>query len=226
MNVRVLYVEDEPSLAQIVSESLVSRGYDVTVATDGKSALEIYQNDAFDICVLDIMLPKMNGYELAEKISETSPNIPIIFLSAKTQTKDVLKGFEVGGRDYLKKPFSMEELIARINNLLQLVPSQKPSSDQYSFGQWMFYPERYELAHKDQVNTLSERESRILHLLCENINTTCYRKEILLSVWGDDSFYNSRNLDVYINKLRKLFRSDQTIDLMTVKGVGYVFKVG
>ena len=225
MNIKVLYVEDEPSLAQIVSESLESRGYDVVVAQDGKSAYDLFNKDHFDICVLDIMLPFMDGYSLAQKIIEDKPNMPIIFLTAKTQTKDVLKGFEVGGRDYLRKPFSMEELIARINNLIKTSSSASSSTEKYKLSDWTFYPERYEMIKNNTTHELSERESRVLHMLCKYLNTTCHRKDILINVWGDDSFYHSRNLDVYINKLRKFFKEDDGIDIMTLKGVGYVFKV-
>ena len=224
MNITVLYVEDEPSLAQIVSESLESRGYDVVVAQDGESAYHLFGRNEYDVCVLDIMLPLMDGYTLAQKIIEDKPNIPIIFLTAKTQTKDVLKGFEVGGRDYLRKPFSMEELIVRINNLLKTSDSTPSSAKEYQLSDWTFYPERYEMIKNDTTHELSERESRVLHMLCKHLNATCHRKDILIDVWGDDSFYHSRNLDVYINKLRKLFKEDDGIDIMTLKGVGYVFK--
>ncbi len=225
MSINVLYVEDEPALAQIVSESLQTRGYDVEVATDGQSAFDTFKQGAFDICVLDIMLPKMDGYQLAALIKEIDPIIPIIFLTAKTQTKDVIKGFEVGGRDYLRKAFSMEELIVRINNLIQSSPIQKENVDRFDLGKWTFYPSKYEIIYNDSSMDLSERESRVLHLLCQHMNSTCPRKEILMNVWGDDSFYHSRNLDVYINKLRKRFKEDYSIEIMTLKGVGYVFKV-
>ncbi|MEE9372894.1 MAG: response regulator transcription factor [Saprospiraceae bacterium] len=225
MITKVLYVEDEPSLAQIVSESLVSRGFDVKVATDGLLALDIILKETFDICVLDIMLPNIDGYSLAEKIVEKHPHTPIIFLTAKTQPRDVIKGFDSGGRDYLRKPFSMEELIVRIKNLLSHSSPQPTEPRQYQLGSWIYYPSSYELSRNSITHPLSERESRILHMLCKHSNDTCSRKDILMEIWGDDSFYNSRNLDVYINKLRKLFSTEKSIEIMTLKGVGYIFKI-
>ncbi|MBL7854775.1 MAG: response regulator transcription factor [Cyclobacteriaceae bacterium] len=224
---KVLYVEDEPFLARIVKESLESRDFAVHLVNDGKAAVNVFEEVKPDICVLDVMLPHRDGFTLAGDIRQRNPNIPIIFLTAKNQTEDVIKGFESGGNDYLRKPFSMEELIVRINNLMVL--SRKTSSvvaDHIRLGQFVFHPSRYELQRGDQVRKLSHREATLLQLLAAHQNKIVNRKEILLQLWGDDSFFNSRNLDVYITKLRDYLKEDATLEIMTIKGVGYHFRVG
>lgn len=227
MSIKVLYVEDEPFLARIVKESLESRDFAVHLVNDGKAAVNVFEEVKPDICVLDVMLPHRDGFTLAGDIRQRNPNIPIIFLTAKNQTEDVIKGFESGGNDYLRKPFSMEELIVRINNLMAL--SRKTSSvvaDHIRLGQFVFHPSRYELQRGDQVRKLSHREATLLQLLAAHQNKIVNRKEILLQLWGDDSFFNSRNLDVYITKLRDYLKEDATLEIMTIKGVGYHFRVG
>lgn len=227
MSIKVLYVEDEPFLARIVKESLESRDFAVHLVNDGKAAVNVFEEVKPDICVLDVMLPHRDGFSLAGDIRQRNPNIPIIFLTAKNQTEDVIKGFESGGNDYLRKPFSMEELIVRINNLMAL--SRKTSSvvaDHIRLGQFVFHPSRYELQRGDQVRKLSHREATLLQLLAAHQNKIVNRKEILLQLWGDDSFFNSRNLDVYITKLRDYLKEDATLEIMTIKGVGYHFRVG
>jgi two-component system, OmpR family, response regulator VicR len=225
---KILYVEDEPFLGKIVKESLESRDYEVKMVTDGRHVLAAFQLFQPNICVLDIMLPNVDGYTLSKDIRRLSPTMPIIFLTAKTQTEDVLKGFEVGGNDFIRKPFSMEELIVRIQSLLKMVHGQKatPSvSEPISIGKFEFLPFKYELRMGETVRKLSHRESELLKILNENRQFTVNRKDILLKIWGDDSFFNSRNLDVYITKLRDYLRADSAIEIMTVKGVGYNFIV-
>jgi two-component system, OmpR family, response regulator VicR len=225
---KILYVEDEPFLGKIVKESLESRDFEVKMVADGRHVLAAFQLFQPHICVLDIMLPNVDGYTLAKDIRRLSPTMPIIFLTAKTQTEDVLKGFEVGGNDFIRKPFSMEELIVRIQSLLKMVHGQKapPSvSEPISIGKFEFLPFKYELRIGDSVRKLSHRESELLKILNENRQFTVNRKDILLKIWGDDSFFNSRNLDVYITKLRDYLKADTGIELMTVKGVGYNFIV-
>jgi DNA-binding response OmpR family regulator len=224
---KILYVEDEPFLGRIVKESLESREFEVTMLTDGKDVPSAFRKLSPDICVLDIMLPVRDGYSIAKDIRQINPTVPIIFVTAKIQTDDVLKGFESGGNDYLRKPFSMEELIVRVNNLLQLTRQQKSSliSENIQLGKYQFNPSRYELKFGDQVKKLSSREASLLSILLENRNGTTNRKDILLKVWGDDSFFNSRNLDVYITKLRDYLKEDKQIEIITIKGVGYHFAV-
>lgn len=224
---KILYVEDEPFLGRIVKESLESRAFDVHMVTDGKDALQAYTSIKPDISILDIMLPGIDGYTIARAIRQIHPGSPIIFVTAKNETEDVLKGFEAGGNDYIRKPFSMEELIVRINNLLHLTTQKtgKPG-DHVAIGKYEFIPLRYELRLGDAVKKLSHRESTLLQLLIDSRNNTLPRKDILMKLWGDDSFFNSRNLDVYITKLRDYLKDDEAIAIITIKGVGYQFTVG
>jgi DNA-binding response OmpR family regulator len=228
MKTKILYVEDEPFLGRIVKESLESRSFEVTMLSDGKQSAGIFEKVNPDICVLDIMLPVKDGYSIAREIRSINPAVPIIFVTAKTQTEDVLKGFEAGGNDYIRKPFSMEELIVRIQNLLQITRQLKNITlpEVVSLGQYEFHPLRYELRRAQSVRKLSHREANLITMLAENKNATTQRKDILMKIWGDDSFFNSRNLDVYITKLRDYFRDDPSIEIITIKGVGYHFAVG
>jgi DNA-binding response OmpR family regulator len=227
MKTKILYVEDEPFLGRIVKESLESRDYIVTMVNDGLQAVSTFKNNQPDLCVLDIMLPGKDGYSIAGEIRKLKQDMPIIFVTAKNQTEDVLKGFSAGGNDYLKKPFSMEELIVRVNNLLQLTQSKNNIKQEcITIGKYLFFPNRYELKLDEQVRKLSHRESTLLQLLLQNINATTERKDILLKLWGDDSFFNSRNLDVYITKLRDCFKADPSVQIITIKGLGYHFSPG
>jgi DNA-binding response OmpR family regulator len=222
--IKILYVEDEPFLGKIVKESLESRDFEVLMVSDGKLAQNVFEKSKPDICVLDIMLPSKDGYAIAKDIRIVNPHTPIIFVTAKNQTEDVLRGFETGGNDYLRKPFSMEELIVRITNLLQLTQKMaKASPENIALGRYEFNPVRYELKLNGAVRKLSHREASLLQALSENKNATTQRKDILMKLWGDDSFFNSRNLDVYITKLRDYLKEDPSIEIITIKGVGYHF---
>jgi len=219
---RILYVEDEPFLGRIVKESLESRDFEVNMADDGAKALDMFHKISPDICVLDIMLPSKDGYSIAKNIRQINPGVPIIFVTAKTQTEDLLKGFESGGNDYLRKPFSMEELIVRVNNLLNLSKKVKPAtSSLLRLGKFEFDLSRYDLKIEGSSRKLSHREAMLLQILVENKNSVVARKDILMKIWGDDSFFNSRNLDVYITKLRDYLKADPGIEIITIKGVGY-----
>jgi DNA-binding response OmpR family regulator len=225
---KILYVDDEPFLGRIVKESLESRDFDVNMAADGVKALDVFQKVKPDICVLDVMLPSADGYSVAQKIRQVNPAVPIIFVTAKTQTDDLLKGFESGGNDYLRKPFSMEELIVRINNLLSITKKTRPvaASGLLSIGKFEFDVSRYDLRLNGQSRKLSHREAMLLQILAENRNSVVARKDILMRIWGDDSFFNSRNLDVYVTKLRDCLKGDPSIEIITIKGIGYQFAVG
>jgi len=224
---KILYVEDEPFLGKIVKESLESRKYEVNMVEDGLEVIKTYQNWLPDICVLDVMLPNKDGFTLGKEIRALNPNIPIIFLTAKNQTDDLLKGFQSGGNDYIKKPFSMEELIVRIDNLLKLAEqtTQKKMEEAIQIGAFIFHPLKYQLVHKDNIQKLSHRENELFKIFTANQNTAVNRKEILLKIWGDDSYFNSRNLDVYIKKIRNYLKADEHIKLITLKGIGYHFNV-
>lgn len=225
-NIKILYVEDEPFLSKIVKESLESRDFEVRLAEDGEAALTAFREFEPDICVLDVMLPKRDGFALGELIRREDSRTPIIFLTAKNQTEDVVKGFRSGGNDYVRKPFSMEELIVRINNLVLLAkgqnPSQVPDGD-IQLGKYIFSPQKYELRLGEQTQRLSHRETELIRILAEHQNQAVQRKDILKEIWGDDSFFNSRNLDVYITKLRGYLKDDPDLQIITLKGVGYHF---
>jgi DNA-binding response OmpR family regulator len=229
MKTKILYVEDEPFLARIVKETLELKGYEISHSKDGARVIELLNSFNPDICILDVMLPNVDGFTLGSMIRNINPRVPIIFLTAKSQTDDVLKGFSSGGTDYLKKPFSMEELMVRIDNQLKI---SKPSSStsqasvqEVKLGAITFYPARYELHTPEGIIKLSNRESQILNILCSNMNNVTDRRMLLHTVWGDDSFFNSRNLDVYIRKLRDYLSLEKGIEIITLKGKGYHFSV-
>lgn len=223
---KILYVEDEPFLGRIVRESLESRDFEVCMTDNGRDAVDMYKQVQPDICVLDIMLPLKDGYTIAKEIRQLNETIPIIFVTAKNETEDVIKGFETGGNDFIRKPFSMEELIVRVNNLLSLSSQRvKKAQENIQLGKYEFIPVRYELKFGSTAKKLSHRESTLLQMLANHKNTTLLRKDILMKLWGDDSFFNSRNLDVYITKLRDYLKSDISIQIITIKGIGYQFTV-
>ena len=224
---KVFYVEDELFLARIVKESLESREFDVFMENDGAKALDLFKKSQPDICVLDVMLPNKDGFEIADEIRGINENIPIIFLTAKTQTEDVIKGFTLGGNDYIRKPFSMEELILRIQNLLHLSKegSKKINTESVRIGKYNFQINRQVLSNDKEQRKLSFRESELLKLLYESRDKVIDRKNILNLLWGNDSFFNSRNLDVYITKLRSYLKDDPSLEIITIKGIGYRFVV-
>lgn len=229
MNPRVLYIEDEPYLGKIVKETLQKQDFNVEWKTDGAAALGALHSFTPDICVLDIMLPHVDGYTLCQQIRKQAPHLPVIFLTAKSETADLVKGFEAGGNDYIRKPFSMEELIVRIRNLLKLregsltIPEAHP--DEVRLGAYRLYTRRYELAAPSGTIKLSQRDMEVLSMLVSNRNHNTDRKQMLTTIWGDDSFFNSRTLDVYIRKLRGYFSQDPSIEIVTLKGKGYLFLV-
>ncbi len=225
MNIKVLYAEDELSLGKIVSETLASRGFTVFMEADGAKVIERFHVTQPDICVLDVMLPHRNGFELAENIRELNSDVPIIFLTAKTQPEDVVSGFQTGGNDYIRKPFSMEELIVRIHNALRVkkepIASALPAA--LVMGDYIFNSHRQILQHKNEERRLSYRESELLKNLWQYRNNIINRSDVLNNIWGSDSFFNSRNLDVYITRLRNYLKADDRIQILTIKGVGYRF---
>lgn len=227
MAIKIFYVEDELFLGKIVKESLESRGFEVIMESDGAKATPLFKKTNPDICVLDIMLPNKDGFTIADEIRELNEEVPIIFLTAKTQTEDVVKGFTIGGNDYIRKPFSMEELIVRIQSLLRNKSDgpQKINSDNITIGKYNFQIHRQVLSVGKEDRKLSFRESELLKLLYENREKIIDRKDILNLLWGNDSFFNSRNLDVYITKLRSYLKEDPSLEIITIKGIGYRFVV-
>lgn len=228
MKTKILYIEDEELLGKIVLDTLVKKGYDVRWEKDGAQVMNSFSLFMPDVCVVDIMLPNIDGYTLSKNIRGLYPRLPIIFLTAKTETADLVKGFDSGGTDYIKKPFSIEELIARIENQLAIYSGRTTEPDimdKIILGKYEYCPALFELIGPAGTIKLSHRDTQILNILCANRNHITDRKNLLLSVWGDDSFFNSRTLDVYIRKIRQHLKDDEAISLQTLKGKGYLFLV-
>lgn len=219
----VLLAEDEPFLGKIVKESLESRGFNVLWVQDGLKAYSAFRTFDPAICIFDVMMPTKDGFTLTQEIRKINEQVPIIFLTAKSLTEDVVKGFEMGGNDYLKKPFSMEELIVRMNSLLTRVTRQPPviSNEQFRIGQYTFNNALQELRFGNEAIKLSYRESALLKMLIENRNRVLDRKMTLDYLWGDDSFFNARSMDVFITKLRKHLKKDSDIEIVNIRGIGY-----
>lgn len=223
---KVFYIEDEPALGKIVKDTLEKQGYDVLWETDGAKVTGRLTDYSPDVCVIDIMLPNIDGFSLARTIRGTFKDLPVIFLTARTATEDVIKGFESGGTDYLKKPFSIMELIVRIENQLTLSGKRSTGNgdrEMIKIGKFNLDPVRYELLSATGIVKLSNRDMQVIRMLYANRNKLTPRKDLLLTVWGDDSYFNSRNLDVYIRKIRRYFSDDQGIKIITLKGSGYLF---
>lgn len=219
--IKILLAEDEPSLGQIIKESLESREYQVVLCKDGKEALESYYKEKPQLLVLDVMMPKKDGFTLAKEIRMQDATTPIIFLTAKSQTRDVIEGFTTGGNDYLKKPFSMEELIVRIKNLLN-TKTNASEQKEISIGAYLFNFKKQTLQFRDEeILTLTNREAHLLFHLNNNKNNILDRSVILKKLWGNDDFFNSRSMDVFITKIRKKLKKDENIKIINVRGYGY-----
>jgi DNA-binding response OmpR family regulator len=229
MKKKILYIEDEPFLGKIVKETLELKGFDVLLIANGSQVMPSFTSFTPDICVLDVMLPGVDGFTLGKQIRGLFPTLPVIFLTARSQTEDLLEGFASGGTDYMKKPFSIEELHARILNQLQFHilgrKNEKAIPEEIMLGRICFFPRQYELVVSGQVIKLSHREAQVLTVFCQKQNQIIDRKELLMAVWGDDSFFNSRTLDVYIRKLREYLSSENRLEIITLKGKGYHFTV-
>jgi len=226
--VKVFYIEDEPSLGKILSETLIRQGFDVRWESDGAKVISHFDSYKPDVCVLDIMLPNIDGYSLCRTIRGNWPELPVIFLTARTETSDLVRGFESGGTDYIKKPFSIEELIARINNQVNLRGGRNEAAETTNLliiGKYTLDTLKYDLITPRGTFRLSNRDMQVLRMLWGNRNSVTSRKDLLLAVWGDDSYFNSRNLDVYIRKLRGYFDGDSSVEIITLKGSGYLFLV-
>ncbi|MDB5223173.1 MAG: two component transcriptional regulator, winged helix family [Chitinophagaceae bacterium] len=227
--VKILYVEDESFLGKIVKESLETRGYEIFMEEDGGKAVMLFNLCKPDICVLDIMLPNKDGFQIAEEIRTINEKVPILFLTAKSQTEDLVKGFKLGGNDYIRKPFSMEELIVRLENILKYTGNESKSADKkdvINIGKYTFHIPRQVLSAKNNEQKLSFREAELLKVLYQNREKIIDRRDILNLLWGNDNFFNSRNLDVYITKLRGYLKADPSVEILTIKGIGYRFLIG
>ena len=224
--IKVLLVEDEAVLASIVKETLDARGFELTIAANGVEGWSFFNNNKPDVCVIDIMMPRKDGFSLLEDIRKVDKLIPVIFLTAKSQTADVIKGFEAGADDYMKKPFSMEELILRLKSLNRRNSLQAPSDNSSlpvnnKVGNLYFDHHRLELIDNGKAISLSQREADLLKLLIDNKNKLLDRKTALLKIWGDDNPFNARSMDVYITRLRKYLLTDPSVQILNVRGFGY-----
>ena len=222
--IKILVVEDDPNLGYILQEALELEGYGVTRCEDGVDGLSTFQKNKFDLCLVDVMLPKKDGFSLAKNIRSLNSDIPIIFLTAKSLKEDRVEGFKIGGDDYITKPFSMEELILRIQAVLKRSYShQARANDQKKFklGNYDFDYEQSLLQLENKTQKLTHKESELLRLLCLQKNQVLERDMALKHIWGDNSFFTARSMDVYISKLRKYLSNDSRIEIVNVHGKGY-----
>lgn len=221
---KLLIVEDDPNLGHILSEYLGIKGYDSKLCKDGEEGLKTFKSEVFDLCILDIMLPKMDGFSLAKEIRMMDRQIPLIFLTAKTMKVDIIEGFKIGADDYITKPFSMEELLLRLKAILRRTPLGLIDDDNkntFNFGQFNFDYNQQLLTHNGSSRNLTSKETELLKLLCQNMNQTLDRSLALKIIWRNDSYFNARSMDVYITKLRKYLKKDENIKIITVHGQGF-----
>ncbi len=218
----ILLAEDDPNLGTLLSEYLRAKGHQVTLAVNGQIAFESFCKNRFDFVILDVMMPVKDGFTLAREIRKIDKKIPVLFLTAKSMKEDTLEGFNAGGDDYMTKPFSMEELLARMNAILRRIhgdQADKPLVHQ--IGKFTYDTIRQELKLGDQSQKLTTKENELLKLLAANINSVVERNFALTAVWGDDSYFNGRSMDVYITKLRKYLSVDESIEIVNVHGKGF-----
>lgn len=223
---KILYAEDDNTLAYLTKDNLEQNHYNVTHCSDGKACLSTFKKETFDICIFDIMLPKMDGFELATEIRKLNEEIPILFLSAKTLKEDKIKGLQLGADDYLVKPFSIEELILKIEIFRKRSKKNISSGTViYKVGSYTFDAANYLLIGQKENTHLTQRESDLLKLFLDNKNNVLKREYILSKLWGDDDYFMGRSLDVFISRLRKLLDSEKHITIENIHGVGFKFKM-
>lgn len=223
---KILYAEDDQTLAFLTKDNLEQNHFEVHHFSNGILCLESFKKESFDICILDIMLPKMDGLELACEIRKHNTNIPIIFLSAKTLKEDRIKGLKLGADDYLVKPFSIEELVLKIEIFLKRSQKNNDSTNCiYQVGKYFFDAKNYLLFNEKQKINLTQRESDLLKLFIENKNIVLKREQILTSLWGDDDYFMGRSLDVFISRLRKILQEENKISIENLHGIGFRFSI-
>jgi len=219
---KILLVEDDNNLGTVLKEYLEIKEYDVTLCTDGKEGFDAYQTRLFDLCLLDVMLPKIDGFTIAERIRAKDADTPIVFLTAKAMKEDTLKGFHVGGDDYITKPFSMEELLLRMEAVLRRsLKNQEPENQIYNVGKFTFEYDTKKLSLDDEIQKLTSKEAELLRLLCMYKGKILDRTLALKKIWLDDSYFNARSMDVYIAKLRKYLKADEDIEIINIHGQGF-----
>ncbi|EJX01913.1 two-component system response regulator [gut metagenome] len=221
----VLLVEDEQTLAMIIKDTLESQDFLIHTAADGEEGLRLFFELQPDVLVADVMMPRMDGFEMVRRIRQTDKRTPVLFLTARSAINDVVDGFKLGANDYLRKPFGMQELIVRIQALVGRAfiseETAVPAAITYDIGNYRFNPTTQTLSHQLQVQELSHRESEILRRLCQYRNTVVHTQDLLLELWGDDSYFNTRSLHVFITKLRHKLAADASIRIINVRGIGY-----
>lgn len=220
---KILYAEDDETLAFLTKDNLEQNNYDVTHCSNGKLSLEAFKEEVFDICILDIMMPKMDGFELAAEIRKIDIDVPIIFLSAKTLKEDRIKGLRLGADDYLVKPFSIEELLLKIEIFLKRSQKNGIKKSVYEIGKYQFDTENFVLFNETEKISLTQRESELLKLFVDNKNLVLKRQQILTSLWGDDDYFMGRSLDVFISRLRKILVNEKGISIENLHGIGFRF---
>ena len=222
---KILYAEDDETLAFLTKDNL-EQNYEVTHCSDGEMALETFKNDSFDVCVFDIMMPKMDGFELAEAVRKLNSDVPILFLSAKTLKEDRIKGLRIGADDYLVKPFSIEELLLKIEIFLKRTNKNTVVENKnYAVGKYQFDSKNFLVFNADEKITLTQRESDLLKFFIENKNVVLKREQILKSLWGEDDYFMGRSLDVFISRLRKILANEAGISIENLHGIGFIFNM-
>ena len=227
MKIKILLVEDDTSLGFIISDQLKSDGYDVTLCSDGAEGFQKFSDGEYHMCIFDVMMPKKDGFTLAKDVRRMNPDIPILFLTAKSNDQDKVEGFKSGGDDYLTKPFNIEEFQLRVAALLRRVDIKAESSDknEYTLGSYVFDTVNFELKHDNFEKVLTKKEAQILKLLCKFLNQVVPREVVLNAVWGQDDYFVGRSLDVFITKLRKYLKEDERIQITNVHGIGFKLEV-
>jgi len=222
-NIRILLAEDDSNLGILLKNYLTAKNYETTLVINGILALEAFSVRSFSLCILDIMMPEMDGLTLAKEIRKINSEVPIIFLTAKNQKEDIIEGFISGADDYITKPFSMEELLYRIEAILRRTTSPPviKKTESYVIGNYSFYPLKQLLYYKDQPVKLTTKESELLELLCQQGNEILERNFALRTIWIDDNYFNARSMDVYITRLRKYLMKDPSVKILNIHGKGY-----
>lgn len=220
---KILLAEDDTNLGMVLKNYLELNDYDVELCRDGILALAAFRREKFDICLLDIMMPNMDGFKLAEEIRDVDPDIPLFFLSAKTMKEDIIQGYKLGADDYITKPFDSEVLLLKIKAILKRNEelTREQENKEYNLGGYHFNPKLRELMHDGKTQTLSPKENELLKMLCEHINDLLPREQALKKIWGSDTYFNGRSMDVYIAKLRKYLKDDSTIEIVNIHGNGF-----
>ena len=220
---RVLLCEDDTNLGMVLKNYLELNDYEVVLERDGRLGLAAFQREKFDICLLDVMMPNMDGFKLGEEIRDLDPDMPLFFLSAKTMIEDIIQGYKLGADDYITKPFDSEVLLLKIRAILKRNEEENRISEniQFDLGSYHFNPRLRELIHAGKTETLSPKENDLLKMLAENKNDLLPREKALKKIWGSDTYFNGRSMDVYIAKLRKYLKEDDTIEIVNIHGNGF-----